>query len=408
VKEISKELDASRDLRTKDEAMQLKAEELKDVRDRMEDVIEKMTKDLSLFPEIPACNEMVSEMREVYEDVDQKPGSADEAPVEIAVDRGETKGTKPEEVDMEKVADRLEDMEMWLEDKPDQIAWKQESTDVEEIPDIPLADLPEELEDLVGELMDQQASLGPEAQDAASNVLFPDLPAGWGVSDGPMPSFGAKGKSGNTKPNDMEMTGRSGAGREGKADGEVVENFAKDLEGTPTEARRTCDPFQSGQVQEENPNSQARATGGGKQSGIGGEGGLSGKAPPRNELNLRDLQRRQAGLRRRTENLYTKASLLYLPSGELDRAVLLMHKADRQVREGDFRGFAETRQRILHALHNTKQSLAGGEGVALDPRYKLPARMKKVIHDARDEAVPPEFEEMVSEYYKAIAAGIVK
>jgi hypothetical protein len=315
---------------------------------------------------------------------------------------------KADPAELEGVQERMEDMEMWLENKPDTVEWKQESVDVGEIPEIPLADLPEELEDLVGDLLDQQSGLAGEAQDSASNVLFPDLPAGWGVSDGPMPSFGAKGKSGNTKPNDMEMTGRAGGGRTGKSDGEMVESVAKDLEGAEVEARRTEDPFQKGQVDEENPNSQAKATGGGKTSGIGGEGGLTGTDAPRDELNMRELQLRQKALRRDAESLHAKASLLYLPSGELDKAVLMMHKADRQINEGDFRGFRETQRRILHALANTKRELAGEEPVRLDPRLKLPGNMLREIHDARDEEIPPEFEDLVSDYYKAIASGRVK
>jgi hypothetical protein len=223
-----------------------------------------------------------------------------------------------------------------------------------------------------------------------------------------MPSFGAKGKSGNTKPNDMEMTGRAGGGRTGKSDGEMVESFAKDLEGAEVEARRTNDPFQSGNVDEENPNSEAKATGGGKQSGIGGEGGLTGSAPARNELDMRQLKRRQSDLRRKTESLYAKASLLYLPSGELDKAVLLMHKADRQIEKGDVNGFSDTQRRILYALRNTKRAMAGEPPIRLDPRLKLPGEIRKEILDARDETIPPEFEELVSDYYKAIATGSAK
>jgi hypothetical protein len=41
----------------------------------MADSLEKMAKDLALFPDIPACNEMVQETREVFEDVTQAAGS---------------------------------------------------------------------------------------------------------------------------------------------------------------------------------------------------------------------------------------------------------------------------------------------------------------------------------------------
>jgi len=404
INEISKELERSKDLRgDKAEEMAKKAEELEDLKEKLADATEQLAKDLSLFPEIPACNEMVEEMREVFEDIEQRPGSAEQEIEEIGVDRDEGALAA-----MEKVKERFADMEMWMMDKPDTIRWKQEGWDVNEMPEIPLVDLPEELEDLVGDLVDQQKDLNKDADDSSSNLTLPDFPAGWDVMDGPMDSFGAKGKSGNERPNSNEMMGRSGSGREGNANGEIVENKAKDLEGTETKVRRTHDPFSKGYVEEENPKSKAKATGGGKQSGVGGDGGLRGAAPARNEMDMRKLQRRQRKLRRNTQSVFSKATLMYLPTGELDQAIVLMHKADKQASVGDWTGFSETQKRIAHALRNTKRVLGGKGAVEMDPLRKLPMDIKTQLFDARDEPIPPEFEKLVSEYYKAIAAGTVK
>ena len=404
IKEISKELERSKDLRgDKADEMAKKAAELEDLREKLADAAEQLAKDLSLFPEIPACNEMVEEMREVFEDIEQKPGSEAEEIEEIGVDRDEGALAA-----MDKVKERFADMEMWMMDKPDTIRWKQEGWDVNEMPKIPLVDLPEELEDLVGDLVDQQKDLNKDADDSTSNLTLPDFPAGWDVMDGPMDSFGAKGKSGNERPNSNEMMGRSGSGREGNANGEIVENKAKDLEGTETKVRRTHDPFAKGLVEEENPKSKAKATGGGKQSGVGGDGGLRGAAPARNEMDMRKLERRQRNLRRNTESVYSKATLMYLPTGELDQAIVLMHKADQQASMGDWTGFSETQKRIAHALRNTKRVLGGKSAVEMDPLRKLPTDIKEQMFDARDEPIPPEFEKLVSEYYKAIAAGTIR
>ncbi|MFW6163390.1 MAG: hypothetical protein ACODAJ_11530, partial [Planctomycetota bacterium] len=405
VKEISEELERSKDLREgkgQDQMGEL-PEELEDLEEKLQDAKEKVAKDLSLFPEIPACNEMAEELREVFEDIEQAPGSENKEVKEIGVDRDE--GAL---ANMDKIEERFADMEEWLPDQPDAERWKQEGWDVNEMPEIPLVDLPEEMEDLVGDLLDQAEELDQQAQDSTSNLTLPDFPAGWDVMDGPMDSFGAKGKSGNERPNDNEMMGRSGPGREGKANGEIVGDTAKDLEGRETEVRRTHDPFADGMVKEENPNSKAKATGGGKQSGAGGEGGLRGSAPPRNELAMRELARRQRELRRDTESVYSKASLMYLPTGELDQAVILMHKAEEQAQAGDWAGFSETQKRIAHALRNTERVLDGQRAVEMDPLRKLPTDIKEQMFDARDEPIPREFEELVSDYYKAIAAGAVK
>jgi hypothetical protein len=342
-------------------------------------------------------------MREVFEDVTQAPGSEKTPAEEIAVDRDEGMLAG-----LDKVKERIADMEMWLMDKPDNIKWKQEAWDKNEMPNIPLVDLPQELEDLVGDLVDKEEEVDEQAQDAASNAATADAPMGWDVADGPISNWSAKGKSGNEKPNANEMAGRSGSGREGNANGELVEGKAKDLEGRETKERRTHDPFGEGNIEEENPESKAKATGGGKQSGIGGEGGLQGSAPPRHQMGMRDLERRQQEVRRNTESVYSKATLMYLPTGELDEAIVLMQKAERQARAGDLAGFAETQRRIVHALQNTRR-VAGGQGaVALDPRHRLPTDLRDEMLNAKEEPIPPEFERLVSEYYKAIAAGAVK
>ena len=404
IKEISEELERSKDLTEgENEEMKMKKEELKELRQNMQDVVEQMAKDLHLFPEIPACNEIAEKSREVFEDIDQVVGSEEDEVKEIAVDRDEGMLEA-----LKKVEERFADMEEWLMDKPDTTKWKQEGWDTEEIAEIPLVDLPEELEDLVGDLVDQEDEMSEEANDSASNATIGDAPMGWDVADGPISSFGAKGKSGNERPNDNELSGRSGAGREGPSNGEIVGKVAKDLEGTATKARRTHDPFSKGNIEEENPNSLAKATGGGKQSGIGGEGGLRGSAPARNQLHMRNIARRQQDIRRNAESLYTKASLLHLPTGELDEAVLLMHKAEKQARDGDIGGFGETQRRIAHALRNTKRGMNGEGSLALDPRLKLPKFIKEEMVDSTDEPVPPEFEKLVSEYYKAIASGAAK
>ncbi len=404
VKEISEELERSKDNRS-EAAKELaqRASELEGVKEKIEDAAEQLAKDLALFPEVPSCNELVQEMREVFEDVTQAPGSESTPAEEIAVDRDEGMLAA-----LDKVKERMADMEMWLMDKPDNIKWKQEAWDKNEMPNIPLVDLPQELEDLVGDLVDKQEEVDEQAQDAASNAATADIPAGWDVMDGPISNWSAKGKSGNEKPNANEMAGRSGSGREGNANGELVEGKAKDLEGRETKERRTHDPFGEGNIEEENPESKAKATGGGKQSGIGGEGGLQGSAPPRNTLGMRDLERRQQEVRRNAESVYSKATLMYLPTGELDEAIVLMRKAEEQARQGDLAGFAETQRRIVHALQNTKRMVAGGSSVELDARHRLPADVREELLNPKEELIPAEFERLVSEYFKAIAEGLVK
>jgi len=406
VKEVSEEMERSKDTRSdKGKELAQKAQDLQDTRDKIEDSIEKLAKDLALFPEVPACNELVQQVSEVFEDVKQAAGSDKKKEAdEIAVDRDEGMLDA-----LGKTKERMADMEKWLMDKPDDVVWKQEAWDKNEMPKIPMVDLPEKLEDIVGDLVKKEKELDDNAQDTTSNAATADIPAGWDVADGPISNWSAKGASGNEKPNANEMAGRSGAGREGQADGEMVEGKAKDLEGREPETRRTRDPFGDGQIEEEEGSkAKAKATGGGKQSGTGGEGGMRGSAPARNELQMRDMERRQRNLRRNTESVYSRACLMYLPTGELDKAVLLMSKAEEQAQAGDYSGFSETQKRIVHALQNTQRQLNGQGAVAMDRRQRLPADIKEEMFNARDEPIPAEFERLVADYYKAVAAGAAK
>ena len=49
-----------------------------------------------------------------------------------------------------------------------------------------------------------------------------DKGIGWDAADGPIADMSAKGVTGNTLPNNNEMGGRSGEGRSGKSQGELV------------------------------------------------------------------------------------------------------------------------------------------------------------------------------------------
>jgi hypothetical protein len=113
-------------------------------------------------------------------------------------------------------------------------------------------------------------------------------------------------------------------------------------------------------------------------------------------------------LRRNTEKLYSQAIMMYLPTGELDNALLLMQQAQKAAAEGDRFGFTSLQRRIVRALDNTQRELRGEAKVALDPSMKLPADMLEEVSDARDEEIPKEFETLVSEYYKAIAGALAE
>ena len=376
-----------------DEAREKLAEMDKEQKE-MADAVEQLANDLYQFPELPVCNELNAKMREVFEDVLQALDSENSPSVEIAVQKEDAlldaiRNTK----------ERIEDVEMWLPDVPDHFVWNMESFDTDEFPEIPLVPLPDELEDLVGELLDQAEDIDAQSQDTTGNNIVADAEMGWAVMDGPMPSFSAKGKSGNTRPNDNEMTGRSGAGREGQATGELVENHVKGYEGRETHARRTQDQFQKGMVTEDEDSTlKARATGGGKLGGESETQGMFGNAP-RRDLHTAAHSRQQQKLRQEAEVLYASARLLYIGSGGLGEAARDLRALESA--PPDIRELGSLRRRILRRLEDSQVEAKGGTVLPM-PVTKVNQAGGVATDDSDTEKLSDEYKPLLNNYYRGL------
>lgn len=363
--------------------------------EKFEKLLEDMARDLYQFPELPVCNELNTKMREIWEDVEQVKGSEKAPAVEIAVQKEE--GLLDA---IKKAKERVEDVEMWLPNVPDNIKWNLESFDAKEFPPMPLVPLPETLDDIVGDLLDQAASAEAESQDSTGNQMMADAQMGWGIMDGPMPNFSAKGKSGNAKPNDNEMTGRSGAGREGQSEGELVENTVKGLQGRETHARKTNDPMQSGQVQEaEDSTLDAKATGGGKLGGESERQGMFGQAP-RRDLNAK-TGADPRGLRQETEALYATARMLYLGRTDaLAAAADNLRKVERVDRQSP--DFAGLNQRVLKQLRDSHTELTTGAVLPIVSAANVRQDGGTEAGDLDLKQIGVDYRDAVADYYKSL------
>jgi len=76
---------------------------------------------------------------------------------------------------MKKAQGRMEEMEMWLADKPDTTAWNAEAFDKEEMPKMALGALPTEMKDLIGDLLKESEKSAKKADDSATNQGFSDI-----------------------------------------------------------------------------------------------------------------------------------------------------------------------------------------------------------------------------------------
>ncbi|MBM4153810.1 MAG: hypothetical protein FJ221_02105 [Lentisphaerae bacterium] len=374
-------------------------EELGELKANMAESLLKIATDLHIFPELPVGNDMVADVFQIYEEVAQVPGSESAAASELGLQKEDWILEA-----LETATERLDDMEMWLVAQPDATKRNTENFDQQELPEIPVIPLASEIEDIIGDLLEQEEEIMNESDDSATNQGSADMAAGWGIAEGEFANFSAKGKSGNERPDHKDQDGRSLVGRQGMADGETVAGSGKINEGDNNiEARRTQDSPQSGQVQEEG-HADAKATGGGKGSGYSDRLGMSGTGPredaktqARSELGL------QAMLRRNAEALYAKASMAHIRTGNLDEAVRAMRQAEDAMRNGaSIREVREYQRRAAAALAQTKGDL--GPGV-FTPVMAADAGMPLIGAQEASTAddAPPAYRDLVSEYFRSLS-----
>lgn len=358
----------------------------------------KVANDLQALPELPVGNKLVEDLYQTYEEMKQAAGS-ESAPVSEL-------GLQKEDWildELKKEQARLDDMEMWMVSKPDNVKRNIENFDLQEMPKIAMTDMPDSLQDIIGDLMEQEEELSKQADDSTGNQGTADLPAGWGIAEGEFTSYGAKGMSGNERPEHKDQDGRSGIGREGMSDGEAVEAAGSIKEGDKQiDKRMTRDSSQGGQIKEES-DAKAVATGGGKLGGTAEERGMSGPGPRRDApTDQPSLLGAQDQLRRQAEAIYARASLGHLRTGQLGKAISHMRQAEDALNGGlPIRQVRELQRRAVGSLQATQADLdAGLSSVSLGRAARPDSPGTGVSAGA--EETPAGYQDMVSEYFKAL------
>ena len=336
---------------------------------------------------------MADELVEMYEEL-QKAGDA------LNKKKIKEIATLAENTAMDSSVSVAANLERWLADNKDSIKWNAEENG--ETPDIPLTDLPAELTDIIGDLIETEDDMGEDTQDSTNSFSYSsDEGLGWGVSDGNIDSMQAKGITGNVLPNSNEVGGRSGEGRSGKSSGQFVEKTATGKGGRKTPTRLTQSPYEKGTVEDSSKDAQGGASGGGKQSGIGDEG-LIGVTPDQDP----DIKQRLAGtqgeLRQRAEALLRKLGKRELPTGELREALNKMAKLQSMQSKGNEVQIKQLKREIAGALRNAKIALvlsinAGQEKVKQQKMQNFTVKYQE------KEKVPAEYQDCVSGYFKALA-----
>jgi hypothetical protein len=269
-----------------------------------------------------------------------------------------------------------------------------------------MAELPGELEDMIGDLMEQEEDLFDEMEDVTSSAADSlDKGAGWDAMDGPISNMSAKGVTGNRLPNTSEIGGRSGEGRQGKSSGEFVGDEAVGKGGRKTPSRLTPDPIVKGQIKDHSKDSAGGATGGGKESGQGGEG-LEGPLP--RSPGKRDLERlagKQADLRNKAERVDLKLQILNFHQTDLKKLIETMSQVELDLKAGRYQNALRQRPVLLEKMTNVKQYLDGEFQVRQDTTSNLPADIQKEILNSMRDPSPAGWEELNRQYFERLSGG---
>ena len=393
--EASKEL-AKRPVDDYQQTDQRELEKLEAIEDQWDKFLTEAIADFSKVPEVDASNpSLCKELIEVKTDVEMAADALSKKAADIAVPL--------EELGMEGAEEIVENLERWLPDTPDRDRWSQEefTGDVE----IPHAELPEQLEDLVGDLLEEEEDLFEEMEDVTSGAGDSiDKGAGWDAMDGPISSFSAKGVTGNRLPNTSEISGRSGEGRTGKSSGEFVEETATGKGGRRTPTRLSPDAFSKGEVKDTSPEAPTGATGGGKISGSGSEG-LEGPVPPEVQRRMGTLAGKQAQLRNKAEGVKAALQVRNYDSFSLNEAIDAMRKIQRDILAGRYRSALRRKDVVLDNLKGTKMLLSGEIRIRKDAGVALPNEVQKDVLDALDKPMPRGYEEYLKRYYTRLSEG---
>ncbi|HET6881473.1 MAG TPA: hypothetical protein VFI31_15025 [Pirellulales bacterium] len=296
----------------------------------------------------------------------------------------------------------LEDLEVWMLDTPDAAQWVLEEPLTNGPLKIPEMPLPDALEDMMGDLLQEADEFDQEADDITSAWGDNLNQAGWGVSDGPISSFSAKGKTGNDMPNNMELSGRSGDGRRGKSSGQMVGDTSRGLQGRKTPARVGNERYEPGKLKQEQPQDPNGATGGGKKAGAGRRG-LQGGTPPDFVKDMERLSEKQASVRERAEQVTQKLEATGVNTTRLNQSIDLMKSAEQDLRDLRYEDATSKRRIALSQLKGALTRPDQATAIELSRARDLPPEMREELLQSADEGYPEGYESLLKNYFKALS-----
>src|SRR5208337_4280518 len=143
--------------------------------------------DLSKLPEQDFANpSLLKELVEVQTELKMAKDALTKKTADIAVPL--------EQLGAEMAKEMTTNIEKWLPDTPDREKWSQEEPLTDDMKEAPMAELPKEMEDIVGKLIEDEEDLFNEMEDASSSWADSLVKgAGWDAMDGPISNNSARG-----------------------------------------------------------------------------------------------------------------------------------------------------------------------------------------------------------------------
>jgi DNA-binding transcriptional MerR regulator len=378
------------------DADKAKLEEITSLEKDLGKFLEDLKDDLAQLPEQDMTDSsMAKELVEIYSEVEKAADALTKKKVEIAVPH--------EDAGLELAQDLENNLERWLPTTADYQKWVMEDPGTQQDTEVPLTDLPDELEDMIGDLMAEEEQLSEDAEDLSSKWMDSiDQGAGWEASDGPISNMSAKGVTGNQLPNSQEVGGRSGEGRTGRSSGQHVEETATGKGGRATPTRVTPDPYEKGQVKDSSKDDPGGATGGGKVSG-GGEKGLFGQVPPELKGEMGRMSGKQADIRQKAERLAHGLGKLNYPAGDLGKVIILMKEQEDALKNMNLPAFQSKQKVLLETMKDagnvvTTEARARSEKAASVPKY-----LREELMNAKSQDAPEGYRKLVGEYFRALS-----
>jgi len=332
------------------------------------------------------------ELERIFEEIEQVAQKPRTVKIEVAL----------EDLGASLATEMLEDLEMWMMDAPDVLHWAMEEPLDSRPMDIPEMPLPDVLQDLIGDLLEEAQDIDQEAEDITSAWGDSLNQAGWAVMDGPISNFSAKGVTGNVLPNDIELSGRAGDGRRGKSSGQMVSETTRNLPGRKTPARVSSERYEPGVVKALQSQDPGGATGGGKKAGAG-ERGLQGASPPDFIKDMHRLSRMYTGLRERATRVANRLQAAGVTSHRLNESIQLLGSVEGDLRDLRYEDASRRRRMALSELRGVTTELDPSLAVQLSRARELPEPLREELLQGAEEGYPEGYESLLSSYYRALS-----